>query len=417
MPNIKKWLIICLLLETLCVTYALRFSTLIPFATILYTISGFAIALLLLRMPRKQIDISFSFGKEQVAWTYQLMLLLFGGFVIYLFTRSWINQSSLSYVEADMLPIMQVMSQRFLQGDLLMVYQPIQEIWNGIQPIYLPAMWMPFLASVKFDFDPRWITSFAVYLSFSIFILLWRVHWQKIAGPILLLIAGVLCMWLYTEPTHNFIRLSEEGIVVFYYSLLVLAILSEHFLLIGIAAALCALSRYAIAGWLPAMLLYLFLVHKQHKDTIRFLVGGFGVVLLLVIIPFGFEPIRIAFHQPEQYIEHAKRIWRESPEYFHQSMGLAKFFGPERILLQHNLLLISSFLLPIVFVWLASRQKQRSNNYIALATLKLTIVVVYALIDVPYQYLFYTSSFISLIAVTGVMDVVTQKSDVTMEHH
>lgn len=415
MPNIKKWLIICLLLETLCVTYALRFSSIIPFATILYTICGFAIAFLLLRMPEKKIAIGFSIGKEQVAWVYQLTLLLFSGLVIYLFTRNWMNQSPLSYQEADMLPIMQVMSQRFIQGDWSLVYQPIQEIWNGIQPIYLPAMWMPFMVSVKFGFDPRWITSFAVFLSFSIFILLWRVHWQKITGPVLLFTAGILCLWLYTEPSHNFIRLSEEGIVVFYYSLLVLAILSENFLVIGIAAAFCALSRYSIAGWLPAMLLYLLWIRKKPRDTIRFLAAAVGVVVLLVIIPLGFEPIRIAFHQPEKYIEHATRIWRESPEYFQQSMGLAKFFGSERILIQHNLLLISSFLVPIIFVWFAGKQKQHRNNHIALATLKLTIVIVYAFIDVPYQYLFYTSSFISLIAVTGVVDSVSTLSNGTRE--
>lgn len=63
---------------------------------------------------------------------------------MYLFTKHWISTSPLSYTDADMIPIMQVMSQRFLQGEWSMVYQPVQEIWNGIQPVYLPAMWMPF---------------------------------------------------------------------------------------------------------------------------------------------------------------------------------------------------------------------------------------------------------------------------------
>lgn len=404
MRTIKQWLLICLLLETLCVTYALKFQSVISFATVLYAISGIAIAVLLLYAPKKKIMLNLVLDKTKPVWAYQLMLLLFGGLFMYLFTKRWIAQSPLSYVDADMIPIMQVMSQRFMQGNWQMVYQPVQEIWNGIQPIYLPAMWMPFLVSVKFGFDPRWITSFAVFLSFSIFILLWKVHWQKISGAVLLLVAGILCLWLYTDTTHNFIRLSEEGIVVFYYSLLVWALRSENFLLVGIAAAFCALSRYTIAGWLPAMLIYLFFMRKQKPDTIRFFLSFAAVVVLLVIIPFGLEPIRIAIQQPEQYIGHATRIWKEAPGYFTQSMGFAKFFGPEQIVLQHRILMVLSFLLPLLFVLIimyANKHTKCCHN-IALATLKLSIVVVYTFIDVPYQYLFYTSSFISLIAITGV---------------
>lgn len=399
----KNLLFIFFLLETLCVTYALKFPVLISLATILYTVSGMAIALLLLHMPERKISLMYLPDTKTPVWIYQLLLLLFVGLFIIFFTQRWIERSPLSYRDADMIPIMQVMAERFLEGNWSVVYAPVQEIWNGIQPIYLPAMWMPFLLSVKSGLDPRWVTSFAVFLSFAMFISLWRAHWQKVSGPFLLLITGILCYWLYTDPTHNFIRLSEEGIVVFYYSVLVLAILSENFLLIGIAAALCALSRYAIAGWLPAIMLYLLLIRKQKRDTVRFVSSFTCVVLLLVIFPFGTKPLEIAFQQPQQYMQHAARIWKESPEYFTQSMGLAKFFGPGRIVMQHTLLLYASFLLPFLFV-LGMRylSKQRSYNNIALALLKLTIVIVYSLIDVPYQYLFYTSSFISLLAVVWV---------------
>jgi len=55
-------------------------------------------------------------------------------------------------------------------------------------------------------------------------------------------------------------------------------------------------------------------------------------------------------------------------------------------------------------VMYASRRYAQQYNNVALATLKLTIVVMYAFIDVPYLYLFYTSSFISLILITGLSD-------------
>ncbi len=399
----KNLLFVFFLLETLCVTYVLKFPALISSATILYTISGVAIAVLFLYVPERKINLKYIPDAKTPVWMYQWFLLSFLGIFIISCTQQWIQQSPLTYRDADMIPIMQVMAERFLAGNWSGVYDPVQEIWNGIQPIYLPAMWMPFLVTIKSELDPRWVTSFAVFLSFTMFIALWRIHWQKLSALLLLGTAAMLCYWLYTDNTHNFIRLSEEGIVVFYYSLLVLAIFSENFLLIGIVAALCALSRYTIAGWLPAMILYLLLIRKQKRDTVRFVCSFASVVVLLVLLPFGTKPLQIAFQQPSQYIQHAARIWNESPAYFTQSMGLAKFFGPDHIVLQHTILLYASFLLPLLCVLgIRYLPKQYAYNNIPLALLKLTLVIVYNLIDVPYQYLFYTSSFVSLLAVVWV---------------
>ncbi len=402
MRTAKQWLLFCLLLEIVAVTYSLKFAALTGIASVVYVISGITIACLLPSMPAQKININFRIKLLSGITAYQIALLLMGGLFIFLFTKQWINQSPLSYKDADMIPIMEIMGKRFLAGNWSGVYDPVQEIWNGIQPIYLPAMWMPFLVAIKFGFDPRWVTSVAVFLSFTMLILLWRAHWTKISGAVLLFASGVLGLWLYTDHTHNFIRLSEEGIVVFYYSLLVLALLSENFLLVGVAAGLCVLSRYAIVGWLPAFMFYLLFIRKQKKATLQFILSFIGVIVLLVIIPFGIKPLLIAFQQPAEYIQHAERVWKESPAYFSQTVGLAKFFGQDRIVLQHTILLYASFLLPLLMV-LGIRYLSvfRSKNNIALATLKLTLVIVFSLIDVPYQYLFYTASFVSLLAIAG----------------
>lgn len=405
----NKKLLLFLLLETLCVTYFIKIPALIPIASFLYIFSGIAISCLLLYLPVEPIRIKKPIASVRVVHVYQLALLLFGGLVVYQFTHYWIMSSPLSYTDADMIPIMEVMSKRYLQGDFQMVYQPIQEIWNGIQPIYLPAMWMPFMVSEQFSIDPRWITSFAVFLSFSMVIVLWKKHWQKMSGAFILLTSGILCLWLYTDRGHNFIRLSEEGIVVFYYSLLVVALMSENFFFVGITVALCALSRYTIAGWLPIILIYLLFMHKRKRDAVYFLLSFSILVVVLVVLPFGFEPIRIAFYQPEQYVQHAKRIWQESPEFFTKSMGMAKFFGPQRVELQHNVLITLSFLVPLVMLltlFFLQKKMKKSFSNIPLATLKVTLVIVYSFIDVPYQYLFYTSSFVSLIAITWISSAV-----------
>jgi hypothetical protein len=297
------------------------------------------------------------------------------------------------------------MGKRFLEGNWEMVYQPIPEIWNGIQPIYLPGMWMPFLIAIKAGFDLRWITSAGIFLSFAMCIILWRPYHKKISG-LLLLVMGMFFWWLYTENSHNLVRLSEEGIVVFYYSLLTITLFSRNFFLAGIAAGLCLLSRYTLAGWLPAMLLYFLVMHCQKRDGLRFLSGLVLVLLLLAILPFGLEPFRIAWHLPGEYITHAARVWEQNPEYYSMSMGFAKFFGPGHIREQHTILMISALLIPVLFMagcLIYQVRVKKRFRHMPVACLKLTVVLVYSFIDVPYQYLFYTSSFISLLAVIIVL--------------
>ncbi|HLI94061.1 MAG TPA: hypothetical protein VKU83_10640, partial [Puia sp.] len=60
----------------------------------------------------------------------------------------------------------------------------------------------------------------------------------------------------------------------------------------------------------------------------------------------------------------------------------------------HRLLVGLSFTVPLAFTVAAYRRKR---NNIALAALKLSLVLFYCFIDVPYLYLFYTSSLVSLV--------------------
>ena len=85
-------------------------------------------------------------------------------------------------------------------------------------------------------------------------------------------------------------------------------------------------------------------------------------------------------------------------------MGFAKFFGPGRTELLHKLLLFTSIFIPLIFVigcfgWEKIAKKKLSN--IPLACLKLTLVFAIVFIDVPYLYLFYTSSIVSLLMIVA----------------
>lgn len=400
--QIKILLVLCFLIETLCVTYAILFPRWLPIASVAYFITGLSISLLFLGFPKSHISFTLPSKKWLSGIWYKILFALMMGFIMYHHTKYWINLTPLTIYDADMLPVMKVMSQRFLQGHWSNVYSPIPEIWGGIQPIYLPAMWLPFTIAVVGNIDLRWVTSIGLFFSFCAFVYLITPIKKQVLLGLLLLTACILFWWLQTEEVHNFIRLSEEGIVVFYFSLLTLALLSGNNYLIGLSTALCALSRYSLAGWIPAMLIYLFIIKKNKKELLAFVSAGLGLFILLVILPFGWEILPIFLSLPAQYIEHANRVWKDNPEFFNVSMGFAKFFGAGKTIVLHQILLLLSFGTPLVFMagcyfWQKLHAKILPN--VPLACLKISLVVFYNFLDVPYLYLFYTSSFVSLISI------------------
>jgi hypothetical protein len=295
--------------------------------------------------------------------------------------------------------VIRVMDQRFISGQWKHVYDTIPEIWNGTRPVYLPAMWLPFTPAAIFNFDPRWITAACMIFVFSSFLFI--LDFKKTGFAITaLLIAFLLLWWLLSEnEDHGFLSLSEEGVVVLYYTLLVFAIFSGNIVAIGILTSLCMLSRYALIGWIPSFLLYL-LLKKEKKKAAVFIITGIVCFLILFVIPFGWRPFAQLTQLPGYYIDFAKIVWKDSRLVFWFSPGFAKFYGPGHIVLLHRTLITLTFLVPLLFVWFCfSLIKKKKIANIPLATLKISVVIFYNFIDVPYLYLFYTSSFISLIAV------------------
>jgi hypothetical protein len=305
------------------------------------------------------------------------------------------NTNPMDYHNADMLPVIKTMNQRFLNGQWKHVYDNIPEIWNGSQPIYLPAMWLPFAPAVALNIDVRWLTVACLITVFGISVLL--ISFKQKLSFIILLISAMLLWWLLSEDdTHGFISFSEEGFVILYYFLLVLALISENIFLISTATCLCLLSRYALIGWAPAFLIYL-LLNRKNRQAIIFSSIGLLSFLFLFVIPFGWNAFLQLIKLPSQYVDFSKRVWQDAPETFTDYIGFAKFFGVDKMNMLHSLLICFSFTVPTAFIWLCHFLKKKMNlSNIPLAALKISIVIFYNFIDVPYLYLFFTSSFVSL---------------------
>jgi len=289
---------------------------------------------------------------------------------------------------------MKTMSGRFIRGNWSQVYEPIPEIWNGVKPIYLPAMWLPFTPSVIFNFDMRWITVCGIWL--SVLLCIWPGTGKSNTLHIIYLLAIlILLAWLHFDGVNNVIRLTEEGVVFFYYSLMTVAIISGNAWLIGAAAALCLLSRYAMIGWIPFACLYL-LFTSQFRYLLKAIAAGTIVVFTILIFPFGWKPLLNHLQLPSDYIAHAARVWNENPEFFYNSPGVAKFFGPQHVTLLHSILFWGTFIIPLFFLAFI-KKKSVAPNIVLLSCFQFCITFFYNFLDISYLYLYYTPVFVSLV--------------------
>jgi len=400
---IKSAILAAFALETLSATCGLLIPHVTLACSFLYFAAGLYLGVRLLSVPQLKLA-PLSLG-ERLNRTnhFRLISIALLALVIYDICKLWFDEIPLELNYADMLPIIKVMCQRFVSGHSRQVYDVIPWIWNGVQPIYLPAMWLPFVPAVVLDIDLRWITAAGLLVTFSIFLLIYR----PVAGSYRSFLNGVLAFllfwWIFINNTPGIITASEEGVVIAYYCLLVIALLSGNSFLVGIAASLCMLSRYALIGWIPAYFLYL-LMRRKYRQSIIFAVTGLACFVLLFLLPVGWSTFMRLAKLPGDYIHFASRVWRDSPQVFETGLGFARLFGPKGVSILHTLLISVSFLVPlagVIFCYFRSKSRPMAN--IPLALLKMSMVVFYSFIDVPYQYLFYTSSFVSLLLVTLVV--------------
>jgi hypothetical protein len=401
LKTLKYLLAAAFAVETFCVTYGLKAIPVIPVFSFIYFLSGLAIAVLLLFFPEAKLRVWPIQRKSGRPLIYKLLYISGTGFIICYLSKYWFDNVPIDIYNADMLPIIKIMGQRFMSGQWKQVYDIIPEIWKGSKPIYLPATWMPFSIPPLLGIDMRWVTALCVFFIFSIPFLMFQRRMKSTLSYFITAVMLGLFWWMMTEnDAHGFISISEEGIVGAYYVLVVLALLSGNIYMTAIAISLCMLSRYALIGFVPAFFVYLILTKKWKQAAILPVIGSL-FLLGMFILPFGWDTFVQLAALPGDYVGFAKRVWQDSPDVFSGSIGFAKFFGKDHILLLHHTLIMLTFLVPFLFMlgcFFAGRKRRLSN--IPLATLKLGVVVFYNFIDVPYMYLFFTSSFISLIIVS-----------------
>jgi len=150
---LKTSILAAFAVETFSVTWCLKIHGWVPFFSILYFGSGVGIALLLLYSPVLQLP-----PFEKKAWKapvnhYRLVIMGLVALVLYSWCQYWFEEIPIDITNADMLPIIKVMGERFIAGQHSHIYDTIPWIWHGTQPIYLPAMWLPYVPAIAIGIE------------------------------------------------------------------------------------------------------------------------------------------------------------------------------------------------------------------------------------------------------------------------
>ncbi len=401
-PPFILLLIVFTLVETLCCTYLLENGKRIDIIAIMYFITGLGIALIPMLAPKK--NKLFNSSNKFNIRTNKILLYSFFTFIVLYFSffmTGIMRSHSLDYKISDTLPQIKEMCSRLLSGEK--IYAPIPEIWDGKQPPYMPMMWLPFTVAEYLGIDVRWTTT--VFLLGGLF-LTFKILPSGYAGNPFILIFTFISLFLLL----NFLLVkdritlgnTEEGIVIGYYLLLGFALAKKKPILIGIAIACCLLSRFALFFWVPVYLLYVFF-YDSRKNTYIITSVIAVIVLLVFLIPFGFQQPEYFINIPSDYKVGVDQAWNynyndETGKYYENSLGYTKYFDISQIHFLHNIQIIVAAILPFLLLLIyaiINKKRKLNSDFFALCSLKLVLVFFYNMIEVPYYYLFFVSTFFS----------------------
>ncbi|MEL6590994.1 MAG: hypothetical protein AAFQ68_12980, partial [Bacteroidota bacterium] len=409
-------LLLLVTLEVLCNTRFISapFTANFRWASALYFAAGLGIvALILIRPAEVRLPALLPRPNAQgVSWFKWGMALVIGFF--FLRAGDWIlTAHPLTIDDADMLPILREQARRFLQGED--VYAIMPGVWKGnMRPIYMPGFWAPFVPFEWAGVDIRWAT--LVILTISLGLIIWQLPLRRRNQSVFVLLAMVPLVLLYEAiwiGEGGIIRLAEEGIIMGYYVLLGSAVYRRWPILVGVAIALCCLSRFALVPWMGFYLLYVFFFESRRHAIISAGVAG-AIGLFCFLIPYGFELWDYFFNHPHRYQKFAENTWEVNQEFYANTLGLAKYLSQSLVRYQHRAHIILSFSAPATLLLVYWRTRHRwawHQDFVALAMLKLTLVIFYNFIVMPVFYLFFVNTILSCLILFAYLGKVLRLDD------
>ena len=334
--SITYVLLALIIIEVLCHGYFLMLPDK-GAVSVIYFLAGIGIAgvpLIPFRQRRSfSIPDTYFFS---LAWLVLLLLLTLH------YADDLFDAIPIHYTTADMLPVIQVMCERYLQGES--VYVPIPEIWDGMLPIYLPAMWMPFIPAVIGDVDLRLVPLLAIFIGLFVMLKLYRPIEERSDQQMLILIPLTVLIISFLTINTNLLSMTEEGLVVAYYLFLVIALSEGKVFYVSLAIVLCLLSRYVIVFWVPMYLGYLFLFDSRAK-ALAIVKYSLIMGLVLMLISQGFTGMKTFIGVPDGYLDSVMSNPEKYEQVIQNGLGMAKFFPHGALPQLYNSFLVINIIL------------------------------------------------------------------------
>lgn len=358
---------------------------------ILYFISGILVAVI----ASKQSDKYIIYIKLRYNIVIILYLIFFGYFIYEL--NKLFKQVPLYYKWADMLPIIKIMSERFLHQEN--VYEIIPEIWNGMTPIYLPMMFLPYCIGILLKIDIRWIG--ILFLFISLLLLLY----QKKQSIYKFITLSFVIFFILESLHHNnqiWYTLTEEPLVYAYYILLGIGIYKKNIALLIFSIVACLLSRYVLLFWIPFYIIFLYL--NNHRKEAKYLIVFIPILaLILMWVTGAIYNLDIFLNVPSGYLKNMYSI--DKINEFQYSLGLLRFVSYTQVHILYYANIILMILIPFLSLLFYIKFKQHINQKLfPIAVLKIGLVFFYNLLTTPYYYLFITSTLFSLVIINFYID-------------
>ncbi len=312
------------------------------------------------------------------------------------------NDFKIGLYFADMLPMIQVMCDRFLSGRE--VYEKVPEVYNA-KPPYLPGLWLPYLIPVSIKQDLRWTNIFCLIFALIIPLFYTIKSNASFLHKAFIFITITIFNQIIVAGGIQYVLQTEEAVVLFYYALLALSIYVWNPYFIGIVVGFCLLSRYMLLFWF-AVFCFTMLTQKEYRTfAVKIILSSFITGFILMLVSGSLGKIGYFMSIPNDYIKIFEDRSLDIETYtlsLKNTIGLRRYFVEIPFRNYLNGIMLLNILLPIVLFVL--KRKSLNNKWMVIGTAKICLTVFLATVIHPFEYLFYTNVMVSIVAITLLMN-------------
>jgi hypothetical protein len=415
--NIKLFVVIFAIIELLLLTCARNFFGIFV-SPVIILLNGLLMGIMSLWYAKTANSLP-KIPEKPAKWQLftLIALAIVGGISILNLIKKVLRAIPVDLKHSDIIPLLQKMVSNFLQGKE--VYKNFNDFGYDLFPTYLPAQWMPFLIAEKWKTDYR-MTATIILLSALAFVFYKIIKSNLIFVQktlLISLICGFISIFVWKDGFT--VAVSIEQMIMGYYIFLctVLATSTNPFLR-GAAIALCLLSRFSFLFWLPMYLFCVFL--SEGRKPVFKIIATISIAVLILYVPHLLKDPYIFLKAQTAYSGAAIGEWSraDAPPHLVNGLGLATHFkfllgGTTEMkikILQITNVLLSISVSGLLALFFAKNRFQLNVPIFNIASLKILMTIFYALIQVPYSYLFYVPIGITLLLIFAVFNSTTQSN-------